>query len=225
MNTLSIPDVAPASRLSHLPFPLVAVPMGFGGLGLAWREAGHMLTAPAIIGEALLAAAALLWFLIAGLHVIRALVSPSSLINDLRHPVRSAFAGAISIGMMLMAAGILPYSSSISTEIWFAAVSLHSIVAIWLLRELFKAPREASTLTPPLLIPLVGNVVAPIVGAKLGFLAVSWMLFGIGFVLWAILQPLLVGRILQGPVLPERIRPTLVIFLRRQQSAPSRLPI
>lgn len=213
MNPHTIPDTVPARRLAHLPLPLFAAPMGFGGLGLAWREAAHVLDAPAIIGETLLGLAGAIWLVVTGLHVIRALGSSSSLLNDLRHPVRSAFTGAISIGMMLVAAGVLPYSSTMATGIWSAAVALHIIIGIWLLRELFKAPREASTLTPPLLIPLVGNVVAPIIGAKLGFVAISWMLFGFGCVLWASLQPLLLGRIFNGPALPERLRPTLVIFL------------
>lgn len=42
--------------LHHLPLPLFAAPMGVGGLGLAWREAGHVLGAPALAGKALLLA-------------------------------------------------------------------------------------------------------------------------------------------------------------------------
>lgn len=202
-----------AQRLAHLPLPLFAAPMGFGGLGLAWREAARVLNAPTIIGEALLVLTAAIWLIVSGLHAVRALGSPSTFLNDLKHPIRSAFTGAITVGMMLIAAGVLPYSTSIAIEIWCAAVALHVIIGIWLLLELFRAPREASTLTPPLLIPLVGNVVAPVIGAKLGFAVLSWMLLGIGGVLWVYVQPLLLGRIFNGPALPERLRPTMVIFM------------
>lgn len=204
---------ARAAKLAHLPLPLFAAPMGFGGLGLAWREAGRVLGAPAVIGEALLAAAAALWLLIAALHVARAFRHPEALGGDMKHPVRSAFAGAISIGLMLMAGGLLPHAPGAAAWIWGVAVALHLLVGVWLFRGLLNAPREAAALTPPLLIPLVGNVVAPIFGAQLGFTAIAWMLFGLGIVLWASLQPLLFGRILNGPPLPERLRPTLVIFL------------
>lgn len=197
----------------HLPLPLFAAPMGFGGLGLAWREAARVLNAPTIIGETLLALTGAIWLIVSGLHAIRALGSPSIFLNDLKHPIRSAFTGAISIGMMLIAAGILPYSVSTATGIWSAAIVLHVVIGIWVLLELFRAPREASTLTPPLLIPLVGNVVAPIIGAALGFVVLSWMLFGVGCVLWAYIQPLLLGRIFNGPELPERLRPTMAIFI------------
>lgn len=204
---------ARAAKLAHLPFPLFAVPMGFGGLGLGWREAGRALGAPAVIGESLLVTAAIIWGLVALLHVLRALRHPQALGGDLKHPVRSAFAGAISIGLMLVAGGAIPYAPALAAWIWGVAVVLHLVVGVWLFRGLLKAPRDAAALTPPLLIPLVGNVVAPIFGAKLGFTGLSWMLFGVGIVLWASVQPLLLGRIFNGPPLPERLRPTLVIFL------------
>lgn len=213
MSAHTLSKTASVPRLAHLPLPLFAAPMGFGGLGLAWREAARVLGAPVLIGEALLAMTVALWLIVTALHVVRALHSPASLLGDLKHPVRSGFTGAIAIGMMLIAGGVLPYSPSIAAVIWFAAIGLQVALGIWFLRALFHAPREASTLTPLLLMPLIGNVVAPIVGAKLGFVVISWMLFGMGVALWASVQPLLFGRIFTGPALPELLRPTVVIFL------------
>ena len=94
---------APAGRLRHLPLALFAAPMGLCGLGLAWREAGHVFGVPAAVGEALLALAALVYAALLVLHLRRGLVHPGVLATDLRHPVRAAFAGAVSIGLMLNA--------------------------------------------------------------------------------------------------------------------------
>jgi len=206
-------ESAPAKSLAHLPLPLFAAPMGLGGLGLAWREAGHALGAPVVFGEALLLLTGLLWLLIVLLHVVRAARHPGALAGDLRHPIRSAFAGAVSIGMMIIAGGLLPYAWGAALAVWLAAVVLHLGIAVWTVRGLMIAPREASALAPPLLIPLVGNILAPVVGAKLGLLPLSWMLFGLGALLWAMIQPLILARIVTGPVLPERLRPTLAILL------------
>jgi tellurite resistance protein len=199
--------------LHHLPLPLFAAPMGLGGLGLAWREAAHLLGAPAPVGEGLLLAAALVWLLAAGLHLLRLLRHPAALAADLAHPVRSAFAGAVTIGLMLVAAGLLPHARGAAEAVWAVAAAGHLGIAAWTVRGLLRAPREAATLTPPLLIPLVGNILAPVIGAKLGHVTVSWMLFGLGALLWALLQPLLLARLLHGPVLPPRLRPTLAILL------------
>lgn len=203
----------PPSRLVHLPLALFAAPLGLGGLGFAWREAARGLGAPAFIGEALLALTALVWLGVAALHLARLRHHAEALAADLRHPVRAAFAGAVTIGLMLVAGALTPYAPGVAAALWLVAVAGHVLVGAWTVRGLLGAPRKAAVLTPPLMIPLVGNILAPVVGAPLGFLGLGWMLFGLGALLWFMLQPLLLGRIIMGPPLPARLRPSVVIFL------------
>lgn len=203
----------PIASLAHAPLPLFAIPMGIGGLGLAWREAGHVIAAPSFIGEGLLFLTAFLWVLVSLTHIVRTIKHPDALLTDLTHPVRSAFAGAITIGLMIIAGALTPYSFHWARCLWGAAVLAHLVIAAWVVRELLLSPREQSTLTPPLLIPLVGNILAPVFGVRLGFATESWMLFGVGALLWVMIQPLLLWRIITGPPLPAKIFPTLAIFV------------
>lgn len=217
MTTLDHSQAGHASSergsLQHLPLPLFAVPMGLGGLALAWREAAVTIGAPAMVGEGLMAAAAIAWIAILAAHAVRLLLHPSALWSDLVHPIRSAFAGAISIGLLILSGGAIAYSTPLAEVLWLTGVSLHLMVGVWIVRSLLLSPRDAATLTPPLLIPLVGNVLAPIFGAKLGFVTLSWMLFGLGSLLWLLVQPLILLRLATGPMLPVRMRPTLAILL------------
>ena len=113
---------APATRgLVHLPLPLFAAPMGLGGIGLAWREAAHVLGAPGVIGEALLLLTTVLWTVIFALHLPRPMRHPGALAGDFKHPIRSAFAAAVSIGLMLIAAAFLPYNRDAAATIWIAS--------------------------------------------------------------------------------------------------------
>ena len=200
-------------RLQHLPLPLFAAPMGVGGLGMAWREAARGLGAPGMIGEALLLLAALLWLALLVLHAVRGARHPEALLADLRHPVRASFAGAVTIGVMIIAGALAPYDPALAADVWLVGVVGHLGMAVWTVRGLLGAPKQAAVLTPPLLIPLVGNILAPVFGATLGFPLLNWMLFGIGAALWVMLQPLLLGRLIMGPPLPGPLRPTLAIFL------------
>jgi tellurite resistance protein len=208
-----MPALMTTARLQHLPLPLFAAPMGIGGLGMAWREGARGLGAPAFIGEALLLLATLLWLALVGLHLARARRHPAALAGDLRHPVRAAFLGTVSIGVMIIAGGLTPYAPGLAADVWLVGVAAHFGIGTWTVRGLLRSPKEAAVLTPPLLIPLVGNILAPVFGAPLGFPALNWMLFGLGALLWAMLQPLLLYRLILGPPLPAALRPALVIFL------------
>ena len=199
--------------LHHLPLPLFAAPMGIGGLALAWREAGRSLGAPTLVGEALVLLLIVAWVAITALHGVRAMRHPEALRGDLRHPVRSAFAGAATVGLMLVAGGLGPYAPSLAAATWLVAVAVHLVIGVWTVRGLLVAPREAATLMPPLVIPLVGNILAPVIGARLGFETASWALFGLGGLLWVLIQPLILSRIATGPTMPEKLRPTLAILL------------
>ncbi len=208
------PTVAvPEGGLAHLPLALFAAPMGIGGLGLAWRAAHPALGVPAVIGEVLLLIAGILWLLLAALHVMRATADPARLAADLNHPIRAAFAGAIGIGLMIMAGALTPYEIATARTMWLVAVVAQTLAGLWVVRVMFKAPRDAATLTPPLLIPMVGGFVAPIFGVALGYVDLSWMLFGVGGILWLTLQPMLFGRLASGPELPLKMKPSLAIML------------
>lgn len=204
---------APRPTLEHLPIPLTAMPMGAGGVGLGWRAAHETLGAPAWIGEWLLAFTVALWVALVLLQGLRALRYPGAVLAELRHPVRVAFAAAPTIGLMIVAAFLHPYAPLLGAALWGIAIALHLLVATMLLRRILAGRAEVAMLAPPLMIPLVGNVLAPVFGARMGFPDASWMMFGVGVVLWLMVVPLLLHRLIAGPALPPPLRPSLVILL------------
>lgn len=201
------------SGLRHLPLALFAAPMGLGALGFAWREARATLGAPWWIGEALLLLCALLWAGLAALHAARILRHPDAFAADMRHPVRVCFAAAATIGVFLVVGFLAPHAPRFAAALWFAGVAGQLAVAAWVVRGLISAPRDPAGITPALLLPLVGNILAPLPGAKLGFVGPAWMMFGVGALLWAALHPLLLSRLATGPALPPRLLPTVCILL------------
>lgn len=75
------------------------------------------------------------------------------------------------------------------------------------------APAFWPMVTPVLLIPVVGNVVAPLAGQTLGWSTWSFAQLGVGLLLWPmVLALLLVRRAAQGP-LPERLMPAWFITI------------
>lgn len=89
----------------------------------------------------------------------------------------------------------------------------HLVIASITLRALLAAPRDIATLTPALLIPLVGNIVAPTIAVRFGEATLGWAFFGVGAFLWLALHPILLARLVAGPPLPLALRPTIAILL------------
>lgn len=205
---------APAeASLAHLPVPIFASVMGTGGLALAWREAGHVLGAPGWIGELIALLAVLLFLALLGAYGAKALNHRPAFLGELRHPIRTPFVSTVSIGAMLVAACLLPYAPRLAAALWIAAVILHLFLAVWVLRRWITVSMETHMATPAWVIPLVGNILAPILGAKLGFLEASWALFGLGFFLWLVFMPILVNRLVFHPEMPPRLLPTMAVFI------------
>ena len=70
-----------------------------------------------------------------------------------------------------------------------------------------------AAVTPALFLPIVGNMLAPLAGSVLG--ASDWAAaqFGIGLMFWPVVLVLIVSRIVTQGMLPERLLPTLFIFV------------
>jgi tellurite resistance protein len=211
--SMPVASISAAPGLAHLPLPLLVLPMGLGGAGLAWRQATESLGAPALVGEGLLLLTALAWALLVGFQFLRGLRHPDAMLAEARHPVRVAFAAGPTIGLMILSTAAFPYSPTLGAALWCIAVPLHLVVAMLLLRRLLAGRGEAAMLAPPLLIPFVGSILAPAFGVRMGFVDASWMMFGVGLVMWLVLLPLLLNRLLVGPPLPGPMRPSLAIFL------------
>jgi tellurite resistance protein len=209
-----MPDVStkPGFTLAYVPLPLLAVPMGLGGLGLAWRQFAIGAPWAWIVAEALMALTVLAWITVVGLHAARAVSHPFMAREDWLHPFRGSFAGAIAIGLMLVASVFIPYAPALARDILLAGVVLQWGIGLALLARVLRGAGSPEMLAPPLLIPLVGNIVATIFATPLGMPQLGWMLFGIGGTLWLVLQPLMLGRLFEAAP-PPVLRPALFILL------------
>jgi len=204
---------ASAAWLVHVPVPLFATVMGLGGLGLAWRRAHEALGLPSVVGEAVLALAAVAFVAVAGLYLSKALRHPAAVKAEFAHPVRSSFFPTISIGLMILAGAALPYAPKVAEMVWLFAAALHLTFAVTLMGRWIGRPHELQTFNPAWFIPVVGNVLAPLVGVRLGYVEVSWFFFAVGVVFWLALLPVLLYRVIFHDMVPARLVPTLFIFL------------
>jgi tellurite resistance protein len=194
-----------------------AIVMGWCGLALAWHRAqalGEMATAVSLV---IGAAALLLFMLLGGLTLLRLRRHAHAVHEDLAHPVRHAFFAAIPISVLLLVtltvAHFGPQLPGLGA-LWLLGSLLQLGVTLWVLARWLRAGEwNWAGITPVLFIPVVGNVLAPLAGVPLGYVAWSTAQLGIGLLFWPVLAVLVIVRIAQGGMLPPRLLPTLFIFV------------
>lgn len=211
--SITASEARPEHWLSRVPMSLFASVMGTGGLGLAWRKAGIVFEVSAWPGELLLLLACIFYVGLITLHVARELRYPGSHLKEFRDARTAAFVPAFSVSTAIVAAAIAPHSLAVAQSIWCLAAGLHAGFALLLLRRWFSEHRPVTELSPAWFIPIVGNLLMPVVGLPLGFEKASWALFGVGSIFWIILAPVMTFRIFFADPLPRHSSPSLFILL------------
>lgn len=199
--------------------------MGLCGLSLAWHR-GQRILGDMADGVALVAAAlaALVFLVLLAASVLRAARYPAALAEDLRHPARHAFVAAFPVAVLLLAAaGVALMGPGAGwNALWWLGALTQLWATVWVLGR-WLAPATPGqgpgntglwpAVTPVLLIPVVGNVVAPLAGLPLGHTVWSAAQMGVGAFFWPIVLALVLARRMAHSPLPDRILPTWFITL------------
>ena len=207
------PSADAADWLAHVPVPLFAVVMGLGGLGLAWRRAHEVLGWPGAIGEALLVLAAVGFAAILTLYAVKLARRPAAVRAEFRHPIRVNFFPAISISTLLMAGGLLPYAARVAEALFLVGAAGQLALALVIINRWITHNIEIQHSNPAWFIPVVGNILVPVFGVRLGWPELSWFFFSVGVVFWLLLFTIVLYRIIFHDQLPQKFLPTLFILM------------
>ena len=95
MTTSFKPPIVPAA--------FFGIVLGLAGLGSAWRAAHQVWQMPAMVGEALMALATMVWALLLLLFVLRWILAREESLGEAHHPVQCCFIGLAGVSTMLIA--------------------------------------------------------------------------------------------------------------------------
>ena len=195
-----------------------ATVMGLAGLALAWAAAApKMGPAAEWVSRSVGALAALVFVVLLVLFSKRGQQYPEALTADLLHPVRHAFFATITVALILLATlGHALFGVSVFWEtLWLLACLLQLAVTVWVMSRWWRGNTVGGFqwpgITPVLIIPVVGNVLAPIAGVPLGMHEWAAVQFGVGVFLWPVVMALILARIGVQGLWPERLLPTAFI--------------
>lgn len=194
--------------------------MGLAGLAAAWHQAqplmGEMAGAVALVVGLVAGATLALLSLASALRLQR---HPQAWAEDLRHPMRHVMVATLPIAAMQVAgvgvalAGPLPWIAAL----WWVGSLGQFVVTVWVMGRWWLGHQAGgltwSVVTPALFIPIVGNVLAPLGGVPLGYPEWSAAQFGVGLLLWPVVQTMLMVRLAAQGSWPARAQPGIFIFI------------
>ncbi len=206
------------NRVQHFPLVLFAALMGLLGFILAFRlvlqATGIAPTVENWLVLGLLLPVTALFVIFLGLFIGKMLFFKTEWQKDLQHPVRLNFSATISINLSLLALLYLHYSPLLAKVLWISAAALHFVISLYIISAwMHRSGMELPQMTPAWFIPAVGNIVMPLAGVPLGFVELSWFFFSVGLLFWLVLLTIVMQRIFFHPPLPDRLAPTLLIWL------------
>lgn len=204
----------PLPRLAHLPVAFFSMVMGLAGLSIAWHKAQQVLGIGLPIAGILLALATFV-FLVLGIAYLAKLIRyREAVLQELTHPIQLNFFPTISMSLLLLAVATLEHWPAIAELLWAIGTGTQLLLTLYVLTVWIHHERfEVHHVNPAWFIPVVGNVLVPIAGARLGFIETSWFFLAIGLLFWLLLFALVLQRFIFHPSLPDRLMPTFFILI------------
>lgn len=207
----------PAPSLQHLGLIWFVLVMGLSGLTLAWAQASAVLGDTAGgVARVLGGSAAALFAVLLLLSAWRLLRWPNSLRLEWMHPVRYVFAATVPVSLILLAtvAVVLTGESAAWDLLWQVGATAQGLLTVAVLWRWLRMPLARwMGVTPALLVPVVGNVLVPLAGVRLGHADWAWLQAATGAALWPVVLALLVLRVRRLGLWPDRMRPSVFVLV------------
>ncbi|MDP2243371.1 SLAC1 anion channel family protein [Pseudomonas sp.] len=210
MNTTS----ETTHRLEHFPVALFSSVMGVAGLAIAWIKVAHLGLVPGEIGSLLRWLASALYVFLLLVYAAKLVRYPAAVLAERAHPLKQNFLPAISIGLLLLAIAWAKAAPDVACWMWGIGAALHLAFTLMAMSSwIHHTHFQITHANPAWFIPVVGNILVPVVGVGFGPVDVSWFFFSIGLVFWLVLLTMVLYRLFFHEPLPQRLTPTLFILL------------
>lgn len=199
--------------LEHFPVQLFAVIMGISGLAIVFAKAYHLIDVPYGIYVALLVIDTILFLGIFGTYMMKWLIYPEAVKKEFYHPIKSSFMAAISISFLLLSIAYYDYSPMLSILLWYIGAPLQLLFTVIIIRYWIHNELKVVHSNPAWFIPIVGNVLVPVVGVDAAPIYVSLFFFAVGLFFWIVLFTIMLYRIIFHHPLAKKLIPTFFIFI------------
>jgi tellurite resistance protein len=200
-------------KIQFFPITSFAVVMGLAGLTIAFAKFYHLQWLPDIFYNISIFTVLVLFLAFSLLYGLKLAWFPDEVKKDFKHRIRINFFSAISISLLLLSIAFYSYYPVLSIALWWAGVLLHTVFMYKTISFWIQHNFEIQHFNPAWFIPVVGNILIPIVGVDFAPVIISYFYFAVGFFFWIVLFTIFLYRAIFHAQLPEKFIPTFFILL------------
>lgn len=184
----------------------ISIPIA--SLMLALAAAGNLLSSHDIRFQIILG---IISFVILILLIIKVILDPKSIKEDLHNPAVAGVASTFPMGIMVLSIYINSFLPNVAYAVWIAGILMQFAIIIYFTKK-FIFNFDIKNAFPCYFIVYVGIAVGSIVAPVFNATEVGKMLFWFGFIAYLILLPVISYRVFVIGSIPEPAVPTLTIY-------------
>lgn len=187
--------------VKKLPIPIVGLMLALAALGNLVLSYGAMYRN--IFG--------ILSAIILVLVLIKMVKYPKGVAEALDNPAVASVFPTFSMGIMLLATYVKPYSPSLAFGAWIIGLVLHTVLIITFTKK-YAFNFNIKKVLPSWFIVYVGIVVGSVTAPAFEMIKLGQILFWFGFISYFALLPIVLKRVFMVKEIPEPALPTMAIF-------------
>jgi tellurite resistance protein len=101
----------------------------------------------------------------------------------------------------------------VALPFWWIGFLGHTYIMLHTIRFWIQHNFEIKTFNPAWFIPVVGNMLIPVIGVDFIARELAWLYYGIGFLFWIVLLTIFLNRVIFHDQMPKKFMPTFFILL------------
>ncbi|HDQ26107.1 MAG TPA: C4-dicarboxylate ABC transporter [bacterium] len=201
------------SKLKYFPVTAFSVVMGLSGLAILLYRAYHLGWLPLWAYLAAAFTALVVFAMFVFIYGLKAIWYFEEVKKEYNHKVKVNFFSAISISFLLVSVAFYGYLPFVSAGLWYAGVIAHLLLTFHTVVFWIRSEFEVHDINPAWFIPVVGNLIIPVVGVDLAPTWVNIYFFITGMFFWITLFAIVLYRLVFHKQLAEKFIPTMFIFI------------
>lgn len=201
------------SKIKHFPIAAFSSVMGMSGVSIALNKFYHLQWFPKWPYLVMLLISFLAFIVVSFMYSKKAYMYYKEVNLDFKHRIRINFFSAITISFLLLSIAVYGIWPMVALPLWWIGFIGHTYIMLHTIKFWIQHNFEIKTFNPAWFIPVVGNILIPVIGVDFIPRELAWLYYSIGFLFWIILLTIFINRVIFHDQMPKKFMPTFFILL------------